>query len=328
MSDKAATGAETIRAFEGKRIVVVGDIMLDEYVHGDVARISPEAPVPVLEVRERIFRPGGAANAAANVASLGGDPVVIGVVGADAAARLLVPLLDGAGVACALVTAPGRPTTSKTRVVARGQQVVRLDEEAKTPLAPDVEDALVATFEREIVAAAACIVSDYAKGVISDRVARAAIAAARRKGLPIVVDPKARSFARYAGATFVTPNTHELEVATGRSGLHAEGDVVSAALELLPSLEGGSLLVTRGGLGMTLFVPGAPPVHLPTCARAVYDVVGAGDTVVTTLALGLATGAPAIVAVDLANRAAGIAVSKPGTATVSRDELGSALRAR
>jgi D-beta-D-heptose 7-phosphate kinase/D-beta-D-heptose 1-phosphate adenosyltransferase len=313
--------AEITSAFSGKTILVVGDVMLDEYVKGDVSRISPEAPVPVLEVRERELRPGGAANSAANVASLGGTPVIVGVVGEDGGGASLATLLDASRVRYSFVAVSDRPTTAKTRIVARGQQVVRLDSEGKAPLSPAAEDAVIASVERELASASACIVSDYAKGVVSERVARAAIGAARKRGLPVVVDPKARSFARYAGATLVTPNIHELEAASGHAGIHGDQDVVAAAAALLPSLDGGALLVTRGPLGMSLFAPGAPHHHLPTAAKAVFDVVGAGDTVVSTLALALAAGASLLDAVDLANRAAGVAVGKPGTATVTREEL-------
>jgi rfaE bifunctional protein kinase chain/domain len=317
-----------VAAFSGQRVIVLGDIMLDEYVHGDVSRISPEAPVPVLEIRERVFLPGGAANAAANVASLGGVPVIIGVVGEDEARTTLTALLLARGVeAHGLVRMSDRPTTMKTRIVARGQQVVRLDHEAKLPLSADAEDRLVATIEQEMKRAGACLVSDYGKGVVSERVVQAAIAAAKRARCPIIVDPKARSFAMYRGATVVTPNTHELELAAGRPA-RGDADVVAAAAQIIPLLDGGALLVTRGALGMSLFAPGVPALHLPTTAQAVYDVVGAGDTVVSALALGLAVGAPAALAVDLANRAAGIAVSKPGTATVSQAELSAALSGR
>jgi rfaE bifunctional protein kinase chain/domain len=317
-----------VEGFAEKRVLIVGDVMLDAYVHGDVSRISPEAPVPVLEIRERILRAGGAANAAANVASLDGIPVVVGLVGGDDAGAALVELLRTLGVDTqALVVTPDRPTTSKTRIVARGQQIVRMDHETTLPIDAEAEDRLIATVEREMPRAAACILSDYAKAVVSERVAQAVIASARRAGCVVVVDPKARSLAKYRGATMVTPNTQELGLAANRP-VHTDAEVIAAAEHVLPSLDGAALLVTRGALGMTLFSPKAPPVHLPTMAKAVYDVVGAGDTVVSTLALALAADAPHEVAVDLANRAAGIVVSKPGTATVSRSELHASLDAR
>jgi D-beta-D-heptose 7-phosphate kinase/D-beta-D-heptose 1-phosphate adenosyltransferase len=316
------TSADVVAAFTGQRVVVLGDVMLDEYVHGDVSRISPEAPVPVLEIRERVFRAGGAANAAANVASLGGVPVLVGVVGEDGGATTVGTLLAAAGVETrALIATSDRPTTVKTRIVARGQQIVRLDHEAKASLASQAEDRVLAAVEREMERAGACIISDYAKGVVSERVAQAAIGAARRAGRPVIVDPKARSFAKYRGATVVTPNTRELELAAGRSPVHTDDEVIGAAAAVLPALEGAVLLVTRGALGMSLFMPGVPAVHLPTAAKAVYDVVGAGDTVVSTLALGLSVKASIELAVELANRAAGIVVSKQGTATVSPAEL-------
>lgn len=324
----AASGAATdvIAAFAGQRVMVIGDVMLDVYVHGDVSRISPEAPVPVLEIRERILRAGGAANAAANVASLGGVPVLAGVAGEDESKGALVALLAAQGVEThALIVSSDRPTTTKTRIVARGQQIVRLDHEVSAPLEPELEARLIAAVESEMVGARACIVSDYAKAVVSERVAQAAIQAARRAGCPVIVDPKARSFAKYRGATVVTPNTRELELASGRSPVHTDAEVKGAVEAVLPSLDGAALLVTRGALGVSLFSPDRSPLHMPAMAKAVYDVVGAGDTVVSTLALSLAAGAPIEIAVDVANRAAGIVVSKPGTATVAPRELQEAL---
>jgi D-beta-D-heptose 7-phosphate kinase/D-beta-D-heptose 1-phosphate adenosyltransferase len=316
---------EVVRAFAGKRVVVAGDLMLDVYVTGDVRRISPEAPVPVLDVSESSARPGGAANAALNVAALGGRPLLVGVVGADADGDRLLALLEEAGLDVASVLRdPSRPTTCKTRVVARSQQIVRLDREVRRPTASELEARLGAALAAAVRAADACVLSDYDKGVLAGRLPAQAIAAAAAAARPVVVDPKGRDFTRYAGATVVTPNTHELEVATGHSA-DGDGAVVEAGAALLAELGGAALLVTRGAAGMTLLRTGAAPRHLSTAAQRVYDVTGAGDTVVSALALALAAGLPLEQAMEIANRAAGVAVSKMGTAIVTADELAAAL---
>jgi rfaE bifunctional protein kinase chain/domain len=317
--------AEIVKSFSGKRVVVIGDVMLDEYVRGDVTRISPEAPVPVLEIKDRGFCLGGAANAACNVASLGGIASLIGIVGKDQGARVLTDLARGREVdTSGMLASVDRVTTVKTRIVARGQQVVRLDAETRAPLTSAEEDALLAAIEARLAAADACIVSDYAKGVVNDRICETTIAVARRLGVAVVVDPKSRSLRKYRGASILTPNTHELELAAGRP-IANDSELASVAEELLAQLDGAALLVTRGALGMSLFAPGRGALHLPTRAKAVYDVVGAGDTVVSAIALGLAVRGDTGAVIDVANHAAGVVVSKPGTATLTQEELLAAL---
>jgi D-beta-D-heptose 7-phosphate kinase/D-beta-D-heptose 1-phosphate adenosyltransferase len=324
------TGAATpddVRSLAGRRVVVVGDLMLDTYLVGEVRRISPEAPVPVLEVAESTSRPGGAANTALNIAALGGRPALVGVVGADAEGAQLIALLEGEHVrADAVLRDAARPTTHKTRIVARSQQIVRIDRELRRPVPPALEEQLCAAVDAAMDDADACVLSDYQKGLLTRRLCERAIAAAARRGCPVVVDPKGQDFSPYRGCTVVTPNTHEVEVATGCA---AEGDdaVVQAGSRLLESLDGAAILVTRGAAGMTLLRRGQPPRHLSTAAKAVYDVTGAGDTVVGTLALGLAAGLPLERAVDLANRAAGVSVGKMGASTVSPAEIIGALGA-
>ncbi|MBX3217558.1 MAG: D-glycero-beta-D-manno-heptose-7-phosphate kinase [Labilithrix sp.] len=314
-----------LEAFRGRRVVVVGDLMLDEFVWGEVSRISPEAPVPILEAKSRSSVPGGAANAAANVASLGGQVALIGCVGADAAGETTRRLVETAGIdASGFVVDSTRPTTLKTRIIARNQQVVRIDHETRGPFGPTIGDALATSVTAALKGADACIVSDYGKGVVTPELVRAITEAA--SGIPVVVDPKRRDFSAYKGATVITPNLGELEVAVGRTCTTVD-DIVEAAQSLLPLFGGGAVLVTRGPGGMSLVESGSPQaVHVPARARAVFDVTGAGDTVVGTLALSLAVGLPLSVAIDVASAAAAIAVSKPGTATVTIDELRAELR--
>jgi D-beta-D-heptose 7-phosphate kinase/D-beta-D-heptose 1-phosphate adenosyltransferase len=308
----------------GCRVLVVGDVMLDEYVRGEVTRISPEAPVPVLEVREphsTDVRLGGAANAAANIHALGGRASLVGVVGADDSADAVRKHLQEAGIGKLLVEDTSRPTSRKTRLVAQQQQIVRIDYEKRTPITGDVADRLKREIEGSIPDVHAVVLSDYAKGVITADIARHAIACARKANLPVIVDPKQRDFAVYRGATVITPNLHELETAAGVGA----ADLERAVAKLLPAIDGAALLVTRSADGMTLFRADAKPFHVPAMAQEVFDVTGAGDTVVATVALALGAGIPFEHAIELASVAAAISVSKRGTSTVSPAELASAL---
>jgi D-beta-D-heptose 7-phosphate kinase/D-beta-D-heptose 1-phosphate adenosyltransferase len=307
----------------GCRVLVIGDVMLDEYLKGDVSRISPEAPVPVLEVRSHDYRLGGAANAAANIQALGGQTTLIGVVGRDETAGVVNERLAAHGITGALVTDPSRPTSKKTRLVAQQQQIVRIDHERRGAVEGAVAAELAAAIDGAVRGVQAVVLSDYAKGVVTREVARHAIAAARAAGVPVIVDPKQRTFDVYAGATVITPNLHELEAAA-----HAPVfEVERAATSLLPVIEGAALLVTRSADGMTLFRGGQAPFHVPAMAHEVFDVTGAGDTVVATLALALAAKIAIEAAVELASVAAAVSVSKRGTSTVSPAELVAALPA-
>ena len=308
----------------GCRVLVVGDVMLDEYLRGDVTRISPEAPVPVLEVRAHEWALGGAANAAANIQVLGGATTLVGVIGEDDAAAILARQLEQRGIANRTVRDPDRPTSQKTRLVAQQQQIVRVDREQRRPIDGAVADAVRGAIDAAIGGAQALVLSDYAKGVITPDIARHALAAARRAGVPAVVDPKQRDFRIYGGATVITPNLHELEAAA--PGAHPF-DVARAAEGLLPALDGAALLVTRSADGMTLFRRDGRPVHVPAIAREVFDVTGAGDTVVAAIALALGAGVPIELAIELASVAAAISVSKRGTSTVTPGELIAALDA-
>jgi D-beta-D-heptose 7-phosphate kinase/D-beta-D-heptose 1-phosphate adenosyltransferase len=316
----------TDRDLAGATVLTLGDVMLDEYVWGDVGRISPEAPVPVLDIRERTHVAGGAANVAAGVVALGGTGLLGGVVGADPSARDLRAALAAAGVDDGgLVEDADRPTTTKTRVIAHSQQIVRLDAEDRAALADALAAALGEWAERHVGAADAVVLSDYGKGVVSDAVARRVIEAARAARRPVVVDSKNLHYDRYRGATVITPNQHD---AARAANVHvdSEADLRDAVGRLTEACEGAALLVTRGAAGMTLFA-GGDVVHVPAQARAVYDVTGAGDTVVAVLAVALGRGAELPEAVRLANAAAGIVVGKVGTATVSLGELRARLAA-
>ena len=310
-----------LSSVRGVSVVVLGDLMLDEYVWGEVNRISPEAPVPVVEVRSRSRVAGGAANAAAAVVALEGRAQLGGVVGDDDAAAGLRETLSRARVELGGVIAdPERPTTTKTRVIAHAQQVVRTDSETRGELGPELAGELVTWVRQSLQGADALLISDYGKGVISDFVATASIEAARAAGKPAVVDSKGIHYAKYRGATVITPNVHD---AAKAANVHVEGedDLHEAARRLTELCDGAALLITRGAAGMTLFSGAEEPLHIPTEAREVYDVTGAGDTVVAVLAVALGRGIPLPAAVRLANAAAGIVVGKVGTSTVTLDEL-------
>jgi D-beta-D-heptose 7-phosphate kinase/D-beta-D-heptose 1-phosphate adenosyltransferase len=312
---------ELLAAFPGRRVLVLGDVMLDEYIWGEVRRISPEAPVPVVEVRRRSFVPGGAANTAANVAALGGRPVLVSVVGQDPAAAALRELLARNGTdADGLCVDPARATTTKSRIVAHNQQVARLDVEERAPPPPALEDALLSAVHKHLPGAQACLISDYAKGVVTPRVARELIRLARQAGRPVIVDPKGADYSKYRGATVVKPNLHEAE-RSAKVEITGEATMKEAAARLIELLDGSAVLITRGPDGMALFRRGAAPWHVPAVVRNVFDVTGAGDTVAGTLAMGLAARGPLEQAIELANRAASIVVGKVGTATVTCDEL-------
>jgi rfaE bifunctional protein kinase chain/domain len=312
---------DILTAFSGKRILIVGDVMLDEYVWGEARRISPEAPVPVVEIHTRTVMPGGAANTASNVASLGGRALLSGVVGRDQQAETLRAALARDGVdAKELIVEEERPTTTKMRIVAHNQQIVRVDSEWRAPLRTELEDILLQWVEGRITETDACVLSDYDKGVVSSSLAKRFIRLARAAGKPVIIDPKGPNYAKYRGATVVTPNVHEAARAMNHE-INSDADLLEVGRQLSDVLEGSALLITRGSRGMSLFLDKAWAMHIPPRARNVFDVTGAGDTVVSTLALALAARATLAGAALLANQAASIVVSKFGTATVTIDEL-------
>ncbi|MGK2915532.1 MAG: D-glycero-beta-D-manno-heptose-7-phosphate kinase, partial [Porticoccaceae bacterium] len=305
--------------FDRAQVLVVGDLMVDRYWHGGTTRISPEAPVPVVKVEHREDRPGGAANVALNIAALGAGVSLIGVVGRDGAAQALHARLHAVGIHTDFQEAADKPTITKLRVISRHQQLLRLDFEER--FGGEDTGELVGKVRGLLGRADVLILSDYAKGVLDDP--RELIALARAAGVPVLVDPKGTDFTRYAGATLITPNLHEFEAVVGP--WETEQELVRKGVELLERLHLDALLVTRGEQGMTLIRPTAPELHLPARAREVFDVTGAGDTVIAVLAAALAAGEDLPAAVALANLAAGIVVGKLGTATVSGPELRRAL---
>ncbi len=310
-----------LAAMRDRPVLVLGDVMLDEFIWGKVARISPEAPVPVVEVARESQHVGGAGNVARNVRALGGRPLLVGVVGRDAAAERIRGDLDASGVRHALIAADdGRPTTVKTRIIAHQQQIVRADRERADEISPELEQVLVSRVRDGLGQCGALILSDYQKGVITRRAMRALVALARRRRVPILVDPKVRHFALYRGVSVITPNQLEAEQATGVR-IRSQADLLAAGERILKTLRCQAVLVTRGEQGMSLFRPAHRPLHVPTFAREVFDVTGAGDTVIATLALALTSGARMDEAAVLANSAAGVVVGKIGTATASPEEL-------
>jgi D-beta-D-heptose 7-phosphate kinase / D-beta-D-heptose 1-phosphate adenosyltransferase len=311
----------------GHRVAVIGDLMLDSYLSGEVSRISPEAPVPVMRVQSEKSVPGGAANVAANLASLGLDVHMVGLAGQDTARDELVSALERLGqVDCAgVVAAPGRRTTRKLRIIGAHQQIVRVDHEDALPCDPEIEDVFLAATTAAIDASDVVIVSDYAKGVCSDRVLRRVLDHAAIAGRKVVVDPKRADLGAYRGATVLTPNRKELQDAT-QLPVDTD-DEVAAAVRAAQAICPADFLVTRSEKGMSFFPLDGAPIHLGTVAQAVFDVSGAGDTVVAVLAAALAAGLPFVEGMRMANHAAGIVVSKLGTASVTRAELAEALLA-
>jgi D-beta-D-heptose 7-phosphate kinase/D-beta-D-heptose 1-phosphate adenosyltransferase len=318
MSLSRARLVELLDGARGKRIVVIGDAMLDVYLTGDVERISPEAPVPVVRVRERRYALGGAANVAQNVVAIGARCDLVAAIGDDRGGETLTTMLRAIGEDGRSLVKVDRPTTQKTRIVARSQQVVRVDEEEDQDLDGDEMSRLLETVCEAIDGADAVVLEDYNKGVLVPAVIRRAIDEGKARGLPIVVDPKFKNFFAYRGATVFKPNRRELEAALG-----AEVDVdhpgaVPAALQKL-GVE--HILLTLGDRGMALFSADGEIARVATVAREVYDVVGAGDTVTAYLASMLAAGASPSEAAEVANVAAGIEVGKLGAATVTAGEV-------
>lgn len=305
--------------FRAARVLVVGDLMLDRYWHGDTGRISPEAPVPVVRVGQSEDRAGGAANVALNAAALGLAPTLLALTGKDEAAEILCDQLTARGVCCEFLDVPGFPTITKLRVMSRRQQLIRLDFERGFP--HSALPALLERFREMLKDVDVVVLSDYAKGTLGD--AAGLVRAAKEVDCIVVVDPKGGNFERYRGADFLTPNRAEFEGVVG----HCENDaaLVARARNLIIELDLKGLLITRGEVGMTLVQGSGEPLHLPAHAREVYDVTGAGDTVIAVLSSALAAGADLPMATALANVAAGLVVAKMGTATVSIAEIRRAL---
>ncbi len=321
LTRKRAT--EIVRQFSHQRVVVFGDVMLDEFAWGDVTRISPEAPVPVVEIRRESIHLGGAANVLANLVALGACARVVGVVGSDRAGERLQTELIEAGalrVAESLIVDESRPSTVKTRIIAHNQLVVRADRERRTPVDAQTEGRIISVLRKALKEADAFVVSDYDKGAVTPRVLAEILPLAQKRGIPVLIDPKIRNFDCYRPATLVTPNHHEAQRLTNTEDETDEG-MARAARLIRKRLECQSVLITRGQNGMILLEGNGEPVYVGTVAREVYDVTGAGDTVIATIASALSVGASLLEAAMLANHAAGIVVGKVGTATATAAEL-------
>ncbi|NGO00184.1 bifunctional D-glycero-beta-D-manno-heptose-7-phosphate kinase/D-glycero-beta-D-manno-heptose 1-phosphate adenylyltransferase HldE [Grimontia sp. S25] len=309
----------TLPDYQQADVLVVGDVMLDRYWYGPTGRISPEAPVPVVKINQTEERPGGAANVAMNIAALGGKAQLIGLVGQDEQAQVLNDTLSSLKVECDFVGLENYPTITKLRVMSRNQQLIRLDFEEGFH---DVDiQPILARIEAALPKAKAMILSDYAKGALEN--VQPMIQLARQAGVATLVDPKGADFERYRGATLLTPNMSEFEAVVGTC--RTEEDIVERGLALIEKFEFEALLVTRSENGMTLLRKGHEPLNLPTLAKEVYDVTGAGDTVISVLAASLAAGKPIEDACALANAAAGVVVGKLGTSTLSTIELTEAV---
>jgi D-beta-D-heptose 7-phosphate kinase/D-beta-D-heptose 1-phosphate adenosyltransferase len=320
MSQLTKTRAsEILRALRDRNVLVLGDVMLDEFVWGDVTRISPEAPVPVVDVRRESVHLGGAANVLANLVALGARGSVVGVVGNDAAGERLRTGLCELGTVDQLVVDETRPSTTKTRIIAHSQLVVRADRESRVPVTAKVEDQILTSLKQALKHADAFVISDYDKGVVTPRILREILPLAYEQ-VPVLVDPKLRNFNSYRPATLVTPNHFEALRMSDSEDQSDDGSL-HAAKVIREKLGCDAVLITRGDRGMMLLEAGDKAVFVETAAREVYDVTGAGDTVIAALAGALASGATMLEAATLANHAAGIVVGKVGTATASADEL-------
>lgn len=310
-----------IERFSNVKVLVIGDVMLDRYWWGNVDRISPEAPVPVVCLKESTDTPGGAANVAANIAGLGATAHLIGVVGNDADAELTSAAIVRAGIATpSLIPIEGRRTTVKTRVVAHGQQIVRVDHETDGELSHDAEDVVLARIADDLDRTDVIVLSDYAKGFLTRRVLAETIRVSNEKGKPVLVDPKGKDYTKYSGASLLTPNKREAGEAASLENNDKE-IVAKAGKKLMSELSIGALLVTQGEDGMTLFAKDAEPLHLGSLAREVYDVTGAGDTVIATLGVAVGAGFDLAEAAFLSNLAAGIVVGQIGTSSITAAEL-------
>jgi len=313
--------AELLQTFRERKVLVLGDVMLDEFVWGDVTRISPEGPVPVVDVRRESIHLGGAANVLANLIALGSHGWVVGVVGSDHAGERLrdqLRQLNSSGDGGVIVDET-RCSTTKTRIVAHSQLVVRADRESRAPVNAKVEQQIVARLKEKLAESHAFVVSDYDKGVVTPGILREILPFAYER-VPVLIDPKLRNFNAYRPATLITPNHHEA-LRMSDTEDHSDDGSHEAARIIQQKLNCDAVLITRGDRGMMLLEAGEDPVYVDTAAREVYDVTGAGDTVIATLAAALASGATMLEAATLANHAAGIVVGKVGTATATGTEL-------
>jgi len=313
--------ADILKGFPGQRILVLGDVILDWYWWGQASRLSPEAPVPVVRKQRTTIQPGGAGNTAANLAALGARVSLYGVTGSDAHAADLRNALTAQGVdTTRLIADASRPTTTKTRVIAAHQQVVRVDEEDTVPISETIVADVLKAVKADLGNASAIVVSDYAKGFLTPQLLEAVITEAGRAGKRVFVDPKGADSLRYQGAFLLKPNRLELSLLTGLpASTHAE--ILAAGTRLAGKMPGTHILVTEGDEGMTLFLESQPPEHVASTPRQVFDVTGAGDTVLATVAMAMTAGSSWSDAMRLATEAAGIAIGKMGSVAVSLSDL-------
>ncbi len=312
---------ELFRNFQGKKIAVIGDLMVDRYYWGKVHRVSPEAPVPVVEVDSESVRLGGAANVAHNIQALGGIPLLIGLVGNDHAGSLLTGILRERSLEISgVVVDPSRPTTMKTRVIAHGQHVVRIDNESKTDCPTSLSTQMIGAIKNNIHALDGIIIEDYNKGAVTKEIIVELVSIARTRNVPVTVDPKLNNFLEYKNVTVFKPNRREAEDALG-GRLRTIDDVVRAGKHLLEVLGAQHVLLTRGEEGMSLFESNGTVTHIGTTATNVQDVSGAGDTVISTLTMALISGATILEAATLANCAGGIVVGEVGITPVKPEQL-------
>lgn len=314
-----------LKQFSHSRVLVLGDLMLDHYIWGSVKRISPEAPVPVVNVNSESVRLGGAGNVLNNILGLSGQAALCSVIGSDDAGDWIRDRLQSKGLALdGVVIESARPTTKKTRIIAHQQQVVRIDHEEQGAILSKTEDKMIAYLLGELDKIVCLAISDYAKGVVTEKLLSVVLPAAIKAGIPIVVDPKVSHLSLYKGVTLITPNNLEASQASGIE-IEDETTLSIAGKQLLDQTGAEAVLITRGEQGMSLFKRDGTITHIPTKAKEVYDVTGAGDTVLSTLALAVAVGAPLASAARLANLAAGIVVGIVGTAAIKKEVLQKAL---
>ncbi len=313
---------DLVKGWHEKKILVIGDLMLDKYVWADVSRISPEAPIQVAEVRSEGCTVGGAANVAHNIVTLGGKVALIGVVGKDLEGELLLECLQELGIEThGIVVDSTRPTTTKTRIIAQSQQVLRIDRERQSSISSKNVEGILTYIRGTMDSVDGVVLSDYGKGVLSEEVIALSIRLAQEGDRHLVVDPKGTDYTRYKGASIISPNHHELEMATGGKKLGSEEEIGTAAAQLLENCDLEALVVTRGKDGISVFEKSHVSHHIPTVAMEVVDVSGAGDTVISALTLGLTVESDIMKVARVANTAAGVVVRKVGTATVSPYEL-------
>ncbi|MFN0109043.1 MAG: D-glycero-beta-D-manno-heptose-7-phosphate kinase [Blastocatellia bacterium] len=312
---------QLLSLFSNCRLIVLGDLMLDEFIWGEVRRISPEAPVPVVEVKRESWHLGGAGNVVSNLLELGAQALPIGIIGNDEAGRLMTARFAEQGATTGgLIVDSSRPTTRKTRIVAHSQQMVRADRESRAQISAEIEERIIATFSSALIETDAVIISDYDKGLLTPRLLEIVVNATQAAGKIVCLDPKIKNFLSYQKVDVITPNQPEAERASGIE-IVDDASLIVAAHRIRELLACANVLITRGEHGMSLLDIDDRLTHIPTVAREVYDVTGAGDTVIATLTLSLAAGATITEAAVIANHAAGIVVGKIGTATVSPSEL-------